>query len=330
MINDIELLINNLNTLQLKNSYVKDIINNYDNIKINKPIIKWIGGKTQIIDKLLLEFPLEINNYHEIFLGGGSVLFGILTYIKLGIIKIFGKIYAYDINEPLIYVYKNIQNNHEKLYIKLQELIKEYNDSDNKNINRKLININETKENYFYWIREKYNKLSKEEKKSILGSAMFIFLNKTCFRGMYREGKNGFNVPYGNYNNPEIINKKHLDEIHELIHNVNFICSDFKASLLNIKENDFIYLDPPYVPEKITSFVNYTNKGFNEHCLLFDILNKLNNKFLLSNSNVDIVKDKFKDNKYKIIEIICKRSINSKKPNSKTIELLIKNYLIKL
>jgi DNA adenine methylase len=326
---NIELLINNLNTLQLKNSYVKNIINNYDNIKINKPILKWIGGKTQIIDKILFDFPLEINNYHEIFLGGGSILFGLLTYIKLGIIKIFENIYVYDINEPLIYVYKNIQNNHEKLYIKLQELIKEYNNCDNKNINRKPININEAKdnkENYFYWIREKYNKLSIEEKKSILGSAMFIFLNKTCFRGMYREGKNGFNVPYGNYNNPEIINKKHLDEIHELIHNVNFICSDYKASLLNIKEDDFIYLDPPYIKECSTSFVNYTEKGFNEDDKLLYILKNINNKFILSNSNSNIIKDFFQDNKYKIEEVICKRSINSKKPDSKTIELLIKNY----
>ena len=104
---------------------VKEI--NYNKIKTVKPILKWVGGKTQIIDKLIVEFPTEINNYREIFLGGGSVLLTLLSYVKSGIIKIHGNIYAYDLNEPLIYIYKNIQTiimNYMKIYRQLlQSLI---------------------------------------------------------------------------------------------------------------------------------------------------------------------------------------------------------------
>jgi DNA adenine methylase len=298
-----------------------------------KPFLKWVGGKTQIIDKLMLEFPKEINNYYEPFLGGGSVLLALLIAIKNCKIKLNGQIFVSDVNEPLIYVYKNIQNNYEELFIILKEIIDDYNNSGNSEIiNRKPLNIEEAKlnkENYYYWIRSLYNKLSIEEKKSIYASALFIFLNKTCFRGLFRTGSNGFNVPYGNYKNPEIINKNHLEEIHNLIKDVIFNSYDFELALINVQDNDFIYFDPPYAPETTTSFVGYTDKGFllNKHMKLFEMINYLNKrkiKFILSNADVTLVKDNFKD--YEIISIECKRSINAKKPNAKTNELLIKNF----
>ena len=301
---------------------------------VPKPILKWVGGKTQIIDKIIINFPLEINNYYEPFLGGGSVLLTLLTYIKNDIIKINGNIYACDVNEPLIYMYKNIQTRHNELYEKIQNIIKNFNECGNGEINRKPLNIEEakiTKENYYYWIRNEYNKLSINDKNDIIGSAMFIFLNKTCFRGVFRIGPNGFNVPYGHYNNPEIINKEHLEEIHNLIQNVIFKYCDYNTSLLNIEVNDFIYLDPPYVPEKETSFVKYTLNGFNieNHNNLFTLIHKLteeNKKLLLSNSDVKLVRENFTSEKYNITSILCKRSINSKNPESKTNEVLIKNY----
>ena len=300
-----------------------------------KPILKWIGGKTQIIDKIMNEFPSEMNNYHEIFLGGGSVLLHLLSNVKKGKIKINGNIYAHDANEPLIYMYKNIQTNHNEVYETIQKIISEYNSSSKINqINRKPKNIEEAqmaKENYYYWIRTKYNELTGDEKKTALGSAMFIFLNKTCFRGVFRIGPNGFNVPYGHYNNPEIINKQHLEEIHDLIQKVIFECSDFKISLQKIEMNDYVYLDPPYAPETKTSFVGYTKDGFNmeNHMNLFKLIHVLtetNKKMMLSNSDVSLIRDNFKNEKYNITSISCKRAIHSKNPEAKTREVIIKNY----
>ena len=304
-------------------------------INIIKPILKWVGGKTQIIDKIICDFPLEINNYHEIFLGGGSVLLALLSYIKSSNIKVYGNIYAYDLNEPLIHMYKNIQKSHIELYDCIQNIIRDFNECKNEKINRAPINITQAKlakENYYYWIRNQYNNLSIIDKKSILGSAMFIFLNKTCFRGVFRLGPKGFNVPYGHYNNPEIINKEHLEEIHNLIQSVIFEYLDFSSSIKNIIEpDDFTYFDPPYAPETDTSFVGYTEKGFSikNHKQLFDLIHLLtdaNKKIMMSNSDVKLIRDNFTSEKYNIISILCKRSINSKNPNSKTKEVIIKNY----
>jgi DNA adenine methylase len=316
-----------------------DKFNKFDNIHIPKPIIKWIGGKTQIIDKLMVKFPKKINNYHEIFLGGGSVLFSFLSYVKNEKIKLYGNVYAYDINEPLIFVYKNIQNNYIELYNKLTKIINKSNKCSNENdenyeIIRKPENINQgltSKESFYYYTRNKYNKLSDYGKISILGSALFIYLNKTCFRGMHRTGPNGFNVPYGNYNNPEIINLEHLKEINELIQNVTFCVSDFTDSLKYIKKNDFIYMDPPYAPENDNSFVGYNENGFNinEHNKLFKMCHKLTDKrkkFMMSNSDVKLIRDNFNNN-YIIDSILCKRSINAKNPESKTKEVIIMNYI---
>lgn len=320
-----------------------------------KPFIKWVGGKTQIIDTLIKEFPSEINHYHEIFLGGGSVLFALLWCVKKGIIKIKGNIYAYDINEPLIYVYKNIQSTVtcELVYQEIQKLLLDYHASSSvynkEQVNRAPNNIEEAtknKESYYYWIRSEYNKSSLSEKKTPVGSAMFIFLNKTCFRGLFRVGPNGFNVPYGNYLNPEIINKQHLDEIHDLIQNVVFECCDFRLSLKNIgsisaDDSDFVYLDPPYAPENATSFVKYNENGFpkENHLDLFNCIHeftKRNKKIIMSNADVSLVRDNFTHinnendyylkKKYNITCILCKRAINSKNPEAKAKEVIIKNY----
>ena len=331
-------------------------INNLETIRkklnVTKPIIKWVGGKTQIIDKILDEYPITMTNYHEIFLGGGSVLLALLSYRKAGHIKINdgGTINAYDINETLISLYKNIQSNHNELYTTLKQIIDEFNsctdndgdgdgDGDDSVLNRKPANLEEalTKpENYYYWSRIKYNKLSGIEKNGILGTALFIFLNKTCFRGLYRIGPNGFNVPYGNYSQPEIINKEHLQEVHDLIQGVIFTHCDFTVPLqkcISDSEcvNDFIYLDPPYAPEHSKSFVGYNKDGFDleQHKKLFGLCKELHTKkikFIMSNADVDLLKEHFPTEIYNTQSIIVKRSINSKKPDAKTKEVIIKNF----
>jgi DNA adenine methylase len=299
-----------------------------------KPILKWVGGKQQIINNIIDNFPKEFNNYREICLGGASVLLALLETKEKGNIKINGNIYAYDINETLIYMYKNIKSNNEGLFLEIKKIIDEFNSCDTKEINRNPKNIDEAllnKENYYYWSRNKFNNLTIEEKKSLLGSALFIFLNKTCFRGLYREGPNGFNVPYGNYKNPEIINKNHLEIISKLIKDVIFECYDYKISLNQTELNDFIYIDPPYIGEMKTSFVNYNKNGFaiKNHIELFDLIHNLtekNMKVMMNNSDVKLIYDNFENTKYKIESILCKRKINSKNPNAKINEVIITNY----
>lgn len=325
-------------TIKIKNLQIPLVktINSIDLslISIPKPILKWVGGKSQILDRLMPLFPVEMDNYHEIFIGGGSVLLALLSLVQMGHIIVHHHIYAYDINKPLIAIYQNIQNHHEELYKCIQQYITEYNECDpnSKTINRSpktLIEAKSSRESYYYWIRIMYNKLSETEKTSIMGSCLFIFLNKTCFRGLFRVGPNGFNVPYGNYVNPQIIDYDHLVTIHNLIQNVQFICQDFSISLNSVGDNDFVYLDPPYVPENSKSFVKYAEGGFNldNHQNLFTKLNLVKCRFILSNSDVDLVRKNFDSLKFKFDDLVCKRTINSKKPSAKTNEVLIRNYI---
>tara|TARA_Y100000389_G_scaffold204574_1_gene258071 strand:- start:928 stop:1833 length:906 start_codon:yes stop_codon:yes gene_type:complete len=296
---------------------------------IQKPFLKWLGGKTQIINQIINKIPTQFNNYHEIFLGGGSVLFAILSLQKQNIITIENNIYAYDVNKDLINVYKHIQNNKEELYTFIESYITEYTNITGNIINRKPANLEEaktSKESYYYWCRYKYNSINRETN-PIECSALFMFINKTCFRGMYRQGPNGYNVPYGHYKKtPTIISKIDLDNISDLIQNVHFIHNTFESSITNAKEGDFVYLDPPYAPENNNSFVSYVSDGFtlNSHEQLFTYIKNLQNiKFLMSNSKVDLVTTNFTE--YNIQDIEARRAINSKKPGSTTTEVLIYN-----
>jgi DNA adenine methylase len=302
--------------------------------RIQKPFLKWVGGKTQIINTVINKFPQEINNYHELFLGGGSVLLAVLSLEKQSKITIKNKIYAYDINKTLINVYKHIQKDKDELYRYINLYITEYDGITGIEINRKPKNIEEgntSKESYYYWIRNKYNESFKNNGDHVECSALFMFMNKTCFRGMYREGPNGYNVPYGHYKKtPKIITKKDLNYISELIKNVEFIHSDFSFSIKNVKQGDFVYLDPPYAPENKKSFVGYVSDGFNleKHNKLFSEIERLDKegiKILMSNAKVELVEEIFKSGRFKCEDIIARRSINSKNPGSKTLEVLIYN-----
>jgi DNA adenine methylase len=296
-------------------------------VAVQKPFLKWVGGKTQILKAIIPKIPDDMDNYHEIFLGGGSVLFAVLSLKKHNKITITGKLYAYDVNYALIQVYNDIKYNKEKLYSYIDKYITEYNSIKGEHVNRNPGSIEEaktSKESYYYWVRKQYNTL---DKKCIERSALFMFINKTCFRGMYREGPNGYNVPYGHYKKtPTIITKDVLDSISELIQEVEFIHSDFTNSIQNVSKGDFVYLDPPYAPETSKSFVGYVAGGFNldMHNMLFDCVKKMDNvKFLMSNAKVDLVTENFKE--YKCDDIIARRAINSKNPGSTTTEVLIYN-----
>lgn len=322
MDNNKKLIIENLNKEVKINRQIK-----MSEPKLQKPFLKWVGGKTQIINNIISKIPNQMNNYHELFLGGGSVLLAILSLQKQNKIIINNKIYAYDVNADLINVYKHIQTNKDELYELIELYINEYDSIKGSVINRKPMSIEEaktSKESYYYWIRNKYNNI---DKNTIECSALFMFINKTCFRGMYREGPNGYNVPYGHYKKtPTIISRKDLDYISDLIKDVEFKHCSFTDSIKNVKEGDFVYLDPPYAPENSKSFVGYVAGGFNleTHKLLFDEVKKLENiKFVMSNAKVELVTESFKE--YNCDDIKARRAINSKKPGSTTTEVIIYN-----
>ena len=294
-----------------------------------KPFLKWVGGKTQILDTILHKIPKEFDNYHEPFVGGGSVLLAVLSMKERGDIKIKGRIYACDLNEGLINVYKHIQNNKDDLFNHIETIINDYDELTGDEINRKPQTLEEaitSKESYYYWLRNKFNNSNKA---SVEYSALFMVINKLCFRGIYREGPNGFNVPYGHYNKtPTIITKEDINRISGLIKDVNFTCCDFMDVFKKMKKNDFVYFDPPYAPENPKSFVKYLEGGFDLECheKLFDNILKLDKKhvrYVLSNAKVDMVLDKFSE--CNIDEITARRAINSKNPESTTKELIIHN-----
>ena len=304
-----------------------------------KPLLKWVGGKSQILDKILDTFPDTIKNYYEPFLGGGSVLLGVLEHDR---IKITENIYVGDINEKLVYFYKNVQATPDEVADELEIILKEFAQCEHRekevDKNKAKIIRNPTnstdalysKESYYYWTRNKYNELCIDGQISPKGSAMLLFLNKTCFRGIYREGPSGFNVPYGYNKNPSVGSKQSIVKLSKLIENVEFVNKSFEELLENVQIGDFVYLDPPYSPEKKESFVEYTNDGFDDcqHEKLFALCKKLNNKhvqFTMSNSSTEFVLDNFRLDMYTVTTISCKRCINSKKPASRTDEVIIQS-----
>jgi len=306
-------------------------------IKFQKPFLKWVGGKTQHIHQIMNGFPDTMENYHEIFLGGGSVLLALLSLQKMGKLTIKGGIYAYDLNHQLIQVYRHIQSNKDDLIKCIEKYKNDYDQCPHvkksktkrkkREKNAKPITETEAKisrENYYYWMRQKFNTL---KDLSIENSALFIILNKTGFRGVYREGPNGYNVPFGHYKKtPVIMTQSEINKISDLIKDVIFINADFTDSISNATEGDFVYLDPPYAPKNRTSFVGYTENGFDidMHKNLFKLtkaLTKNNIKFAMSNANVELVKKSFEGYTFK--EISARRAIHSKNPGAKTTDVLI-------
>jgi len=269
-----------------------------------KPLVKWVGGKTQILDEVLFRFPRVIQNYYEPFAGGGSVFLGLLS----SEIRVTGRMYVSDINPVLINFYAVVQKKPEHLIECLRVLVREYEaDAD--------------KEDFYYRMRNLFNGLPKDGPES---AALFLFLNKTGFRGVYREGPNGYNVPFGHYKKTDVLDDTAIREVSQAIQNVVFACEGFETALARVTNaNDFVYVDPPYAPETDTSFVGYVAGGFDDHGKLFDTLRGLPCPFLMSNSDVPLVRQAFPSPPYITDIIMARRAIHSKDPSTQTREVLV-------
>ena len=293
-----------------------------------RPFVKWAGGKGSLISQLNNFYPYELRNgiietYIEPFVGGGAVLIDILQNYEVE------QAYAFDINMDLINCYNVIKNNVEELIGTLEQMETEY-----------LGLEQEERKNYFYNKRNEYNNyLLKENEQNVQRAAQFIYLNRTCFNGLYRVNKAGkFNVPVGNYKNPTICDSDNLRGLSELIQNVEFIYGDYKKSMEYVTENTFVYFDPPYRPLNVTSaFTSYTKEDFNDENQIelaeyYRELNERNAKLMLSNSNPKNTnkEDHFFDNIYQgfnIDEIYASRMINANSNGrGKISEILVTNY----
>ena len=266
------------------------------------PIIKWVGGKRQLMFELLKNMPKDYNRYFEPFIGGGALFFELHPE----------NAYISDANEDLINLYSVVKNNVDELIEDLEKhkILKEY-FLDIRNIDRQ--------EEYLNWT-------------NIQKASRFIFLNRTCFNGLYRVNSQGqFNVPFGNYKNPKIIDKENLYNCSRLLQNTEIKHADFTEIINRAQKGDFVYFDPPYVPLNETSnFTSYTKDGFNidMQFKLRDLCHELNSKgiyFMLSNSDTKLVNELYEN--YNIKKVFASRAINSNSNGrGKITEVLVRNY----
>ena len=270
------------------------------------PIVKWVGGKRQLLDAIVPRIP-EHNMYYEPFTGGGAVFFHMQP----------AKAVINDSNEELINIYRMIRERPEELISLLQR------------------HREQNCQEYFYEIRsldrdgEAYADLSDVER-----AARIIYLNKTCYNGLFRVNRAGeFNAPWGRYKNPNITNEETIRAMSGYLKRakVKILCGDYREALKGIRKDSFVYLDPPYMPlSSSSSFTGYTSSGFGPDQQMelkrqCDLLNKRGIRFLLSNSCCEFIEDLYKD--YTVERVPAKRTINAKADRRGAIdEVLVRNY----
>lgn len=291
-----------------------------------KPFVKWVGGKTQLIEQLEALLPADFDErenvtYIEPFVGGGAMLFYMLQAhpnIKSAIIN--------DINSDLITCYRTVKNKPDELVASLSDIQKEYYS----------LNSEEARKDMFLQVRERYNTKALDD---IENSTLFFFLNRTCFNGLYRVNKsNKFNVPFGKYTNPTICDASTIYADSELLQNVQILNRDFEDTFEYITDNTLFYFDPPYRPlSETSSFNDYTKEAFNDDAqrrlkIFCDKVHHSGCSFMLSNSDClgKNEQDRFFDELYKAYQIDrvwASRNINSiASKRGKLTEILVHNY----
>lgn len=272
-----------------------------NNVTIATPFVKWAGGKRYLVKKLISLMPSNFNDYYEPFVGGGALFFSIHKKLK--------KAYLSDFNFDLILTYRVIQDEP----LKLIENLKTH-------------EINHSK-SYYYEIRTQY-----DLQDPLVRAARLIYLNKTCYNGLYRENKSKqFNVPMGQYKNPGIIQESNMKACHFALERAEIKYREFDQ--INPSKSDFVYFDPPYHPTDDNSFTGYIDANFTEkdQNRLFEFAKKLHKKgvfVMLSNSNAKLIKDLYSDTKIFNIHIVtAPRFVNCKADKRNPVEeVLITNY----
>lgn len=266
------------------------------------PIVKWVGGKRQLMFELLKNMPKTYNRYFEPFIGGGALFFELQPQ----------NAYISDMNEELINLYTVVRDD-------VYELIDD-------------LNKHKVSKEYFMGIRNIDRTKEYQNWSDVKKASRFIYLNRTCFNGMYRVNSQGqFNVPFGNYKNPRIVDTENLINCSKLLKNTEICCADFSEILNKVQKGDFVYFDPPYVPlNETSSFTSYTKDGFDldMQFKLRDVCDELDSKgimFMLSNSDTKLVNELYSN--YEIKKVFASRAINAN-PNGrgKITEVLVKNY----
>lgn len=270
------------------------------------PFVKWAGGKRQLLTQVKERMPEKYNNYFEPFVGGGAVTFALLPENAL----------INDINKALINAYRQIRNAPEVFLKAIKKLDNE---------------MWEDGKEYYYFLREHYNdKLMKTEFDVEL-AALFVFINKHCFNGLYRvNGKGLFNVPYNNSRRVSV-DENLIMEISEYLQSVKIMDGDFEVACKEAKGGDFVFIDSPYAPLNPTSFESYTKEGFDieSHkrlAKLFDELTARGCYCMLTNHNTDLINELYGNKGYRIDIVSVKRMINSDASNRVGEEVIICNY----
>lgn len=272
-----------------------------------QPFVKWAGGKRQLLPAIYERLPEKFNTYYEPFIGGGALLLDACPESA----------YVGDINNVLVGTYNAIKNNLPSLL----KLLDEYSDNHNQ--------VDDKKE-FYYKMRDAYNDKIKKGEYDLFTYSLFIYLNKTCFNGLYRVNSKGlFNVPFNNKKNVVLYDKENMEKLSNYFKKVEIVVSDFEKTCENAKEGDFVFFDSPYAPIKPDSFESYTKEGFSydEHVRLAKLYKKLSDKgvyCMLTNHNTDLINELYKD--YTIEVIPVKRMINSDAKNRTGEEVIITNY----
>jgi len=270
------------------------------------PFVKWAGGKRQLISDIKERMPEKYNNYYEPFVGGGAVMFELLP----------AKAWINDINKALINAYKKICDEPETFLKAVNEL-----DS----------GMWKDGKAYYYALRERYNDKMMKSEYDVELAALFVFINKHCFNGLYRvNGKGLFNVPY-NQSRRVSVDEKLIMGISKYLQGVTIMSGDFEEACVNAKKGDFVFFDSPYAPLNPTSFESYTKEGFDieSHrrlARLYDELTARGCYCMLTNHNTDFIKELYGNKGYKIDVVSVKRMINSDASNRVGEEVIICNY----